>query len=437
MASSFAFFPTRRFLPLFCTQFLGALNDNLLKTAFLVLVSYAGLSFAGLPPAQIVNMAAGVFILPFFLFSATAGRLAEKIDKSRVAHWVKIAEVAIMLLAAWGFYTHTVGALLTALFLMGAHSTFFGPVKYAVLPQHLREHELIGGNGLIEMGTFVAILVGQIGGALMVQSGSHTTVGILVAVALAGLLASLLIPAAPAPAPGLRLSANIAGDTWVLLRRVRRYPDVGSAIMGISWFWLLGAVYTTQLPTFTRLHLGGDANVYTLILALFSIGIASGSILCAKLSAGRLQLGLVLLGGAGMTLFGIDLFLSTHAPWQGPLLSMAAFLTSPAHWRDMADLFLLGVSGGFFTVPLYTWLQTAAPEDFRAQAIAANNIVNGLYMVAATVASAVVLALTDSISLLFLLVSLGNLVAMLLLCRRAPRIWRERLAWMGRARSAP
>ncbi|MGE8356809.1 MAG: MFS transporter, partial [Microvirgula sp.] len=211
----------------------------------------------------------------------------------------------------------------------------------------------------------------------------------------------------------------------------------GSAIMGISWFWLLGAVYTTQLPTFTRLHLGGDANVYTLILALFSIGIASGSILCAKLSAGRLQLGLVLLGGAGMTLFGIDLFLSTHAPWQGPLLSMAAFLTSPAHWRDMADLFLLGVSGGFFTVPLYTWLQTAAPEDFRAQAIAANNIVNGLYMVAATVASAVVLALTDSISLLFLLVSLGNLVAMLLLCRRAPRIWRERLAWMGRAGPAP
>ena len=431
MAASFAFFPSRRFLPLFCTQFLGALNDNLLKTAFLVLVSYAGLSFAGLPPEQIVNLAAAVFILPFFLFSATAGRVAEKLDKARVARAVKLAEVAIMVLAAWGFYTQHVSALLLALFLMGTHSTFFGPVKYAVLPQYLKGGELIGGNGLIEMGTFVAILVGQIGGALLVEGGHHATVGVLVAVALLGWLASAFMPVAPATAPQLQLSANVWRDTWQLMRSVRRYPEVGAAIMGISWFWLLGAVYTTQLPTFTRLHLGGNAEVYSVILALFSIGIAVGSVLCAKLSRGRLELGLVLLGGAGMTVFGIDLYLAAHEPWTGELLLLSQVLHSPRHWRPMADLFLLGLAGGFFTVPLYTWLQTAAPEEFRSQAIAANNIVNGLYMVAAAAASALILALTDSLALLFLLTALANLPALGRLCWRAPQVWQARWSWLA------
>lgn len=431
MAASFAFFPSRRFLPLFCTQFLGALNDNLLKTAFLVLVSYAGLSFAGLPPEQIVNLAAAVFILPFFLFSATAGRVAEKLDKARVARAVKLAEVAIMVLAAWGFYTQHVSALLLALFLMGTHSTFFGPVKYAVLPQYLKGGELIGGNGLIEMGTFVAIMVGQIGGALLVEGGHHATVGVLVAVALLGWLASAFMPVAPATAPQLQLSANVWRDTWQLMRSVRRYPEVGAAIMGISWFWLLGAVYTTQLPTFTRLHLGGNAEVYSVILALFSIGIAVGSVLCAKLSRGRLELGLVLLGGAGMTVFGIDLYLAAHEPWTGELLLLSQVLHSPRHWRPMADLFLLGLAGGFFTVPLYTWLQTAAPEEFRSQAIAANNIVNGLYMVAAAAASALILALTDSLALLFLLTALANVPALGRLCWRAPQVWQARWSWLA------
>ncbi|WP_027823994.1 MFS transporter [Laribacter hongkongensis] len=431
MAASFAFFPSRRFLPLFCTQFLGALNDNLLKTAFLVLVSYAGLSFAGLPPEQIVNLAAAVFILPFFLFSATAGRVAEKLDKARVARAVKLAEVAIMVLAAWGFYTQHVSALLLALFLMGTHSTFFGPVKYAVLPQYLKGGELIGGNGLIEMGTFVAILVGQIGGALLVEGGHHATVGVLVAVALLGWLASAFMPVAPATAPQLQLSANVWRDTWQLMRSVRRYPEVGAAIMGISWFWLLGAVYTTQLPTFTRLHLGGNAEVYSVILALFSIGIAVGSVLCAKLSRGRLELGLVLLGGTGMTVFGIDLYLAAHEPWTGELLLLSQVLHSPWHWRPMADLFLLGQAGGFFTVPLYTWLQTAAPEEFRSQAIAANNIVNGLYMVAAAAASALILALTDSLALLFLLTALANVPALGRLCWRAPQVWQARWSWLA------
>ena len=423
---SFGFFGSRRFFPLFVTQFCGALNDNLLKTSFMVLVSFAGLSFAGLPPEQIVNLAAGVFILPFFLFSATAGRVAEKYDKARVAQIVKWAEVAIMLLAAWGFYTHHVGALIAALFLMGTHSTFFGPIKYAVLPQYLNERELVGGNGLIEMGTFLSILIGQIGGSLLVQTGSHATVGWLIAVTVVGLIASHCLPAAPAKCPDLPIHWNLIRENRALLKAAKAIPDVRAAIMGISWFWLLGAVYLTQLPTFTRLHLGGDANVYTLILGLFSVGIALGSVLCARLSAGQLRLGLVLVGGAGMTIFGVDTYLSAPDLHHGPLLSLSDFLQSPQHWRAMVDLAGLGLAGGFFTVPLYTWLQVSSPEAFRSQAIAANNIVNGWYMVLAAAASALILAWTGSIAVLLLLTAVANVIAMWRLVRLAPQIWTHR-----------
>lgn len=425
MSSTFAFFPSRRFLPLFSTQFLGAFNDNLLKTAFLVLVSYAGLTFAGLPAAQIVNLASGLFILPFFLFSATAGRLAEKVDKARVARWVKVSELAIMLLAAAGFYTHHVALLLLALFLMGVHSTFFGPIKYAMLPQHLRPAELIGGNGLIEMGTFVAILLGQLAGSLLVGQSLHLTVALLMGAALLGWAGSRAIPSAPpsASAANVSLSFNIWRDTRELLGQARRTPALWTAILGISWFWLLGAIYLTQLPTFTRLHLGGDAQVYTLILAVFSVSIGAGSMLCARLSHHQLRLGWVGIGLLGMTLAGLDVYAAGHARHQGELVGLIPYLAQPAAWRQLLDFALLGGFGGMFTVPLYTWLQTASPEAFRAQAIAANNIVNGLFMVAAAILSALLLAWLDSIALLFLAVALCNLPALYWLARREPTLW--------------
>lgn len=434
--TSFAFFASRRFLPLFLTQFLGALNDNLMKTALLVMVSYAGLHFAGLPPEQIVNLASAAFILPFFLFSATAGRLAEKYDKAYVAKLTKVAELVIMALAAWGFLQQHVGLLLFTLFLMGAQSTFFGPVKYAVLPQYLKGNELLGGNGLIEMGTFIAILIGQMGGALLMQYGDSSSVLALLAVALLGWLASLFLPSAPAAAPHLTVSYNIIGDTRQLLRATKQYREVSASIMGISWFWLLGATYTTQMPTFTRLHLHGDASVYTLILTLFSLGIAIGSILCAKLSRGRLELGLVLMGGAGMTVFGVDLYFSVQSLTPtGHLLTLSDFLAQASHWRSLVDFIGIGIAGGFFTVPLYTWLQTASPEDFRAQAIAANNIINGLYMVVSAALSMALLALTHSIALLLLCISLANLLAMWRLCHLAPEVWHNRGTWLQRGAS--
>nr|WP_283773110.1 MFS transporter [Craterilacuibacter sp. RT1T] len=430
--ASFSFFATRRFFPLFGTQFLGAFNDNLLKTAIVVLISYQGLSFAGMKPEQLVNICAGVFILPFFLFSASAGKLSEKIDKAQLARAIKLAEIGIMLLAGAGFVLSSAGLLLAALFLMGVHSAFFGPLKYSALPQYLKDGELVGGNGLIEMGTFLAILIGQIGGSLLVQGGPWPIVATTFAIAIAGWGISRAMPPAPPAAPDIQLSANIAGDTLTLIREAWQLRDVRAAILGISWFWLMGATYTTQLPTFTRLHLGGDANVYTLMLALFSIGIGAGSVVCAKLSQGRLQLGLVLLGSLGMTLFGADLALAALSHYRGELLGLADYVLTPGHWRVMIAISGLGFFGGFFTVPLYTWLQLASPDTFRSQAIAANNIINGLYMVIAALASAVCLMLVDNIAILLLGVALLNILATLHLIACAPRIWHERFGWLKR-----
>ncbi|WP_293237633.1 MFS transporter [Paludibacterium sp.] len=432
MQTSFNFFATRRFLPLFGTQFMGAFNDNLLRTAVVVLISYYGLSFAGLPAEQLVNLAAGIFILPFFLFSATAGKVSESFDKARIARLVKIAEIGIMLLAGSGLYLHSAGLLLGALFLMGTHSTFFGPLKYSVLPQYLAGQELVGGNGLIEMGTFLAILFGQIIGSLMMHHGPLIASLIILATALTGYAFSRAMPSAPPTATHLKLSLNVVGDSRRLVQSAWHINGVRSAILGISWFWLLGAVYTTQLPTFTRLHLGGNADVYTLLLGVFSVGIGAGSVLCAKLSRGRLELGLVLAGSLGMTLAGTDLSLSALPLHHGPLQDIATFLQGGRQWHHVIDLAFLGFFGGFFTVPLYTWLQTASPEAFRSQAIAANNIINGFYMVAAAIASALLLAWFHSIALLFLIVSLVNLLALGLLIRGAPIIWETRFAWLQR-----
>lgn len=432
MTSDFGFFATRRFLPLFGTQFMGAFNDNLLRTAVVVLISYYGLSLAGLPAEQLVNLAAGVFILPFFLFSATAGKLSESLDKARIARWVKLAEIGIMLLAGSGFMTHSAGLLLSALFLMGTHSTFFGPLKYAVLPQYLSGQELVGGNGLIEMGTFLAILFGQIVGSLMMHHGSSLPSLLMLAAALLGYGFSRHMPPARPTAGPLRVSPNLWRDNRELVGTAWKLPGVRSAILGISWFWLMGAVYTTQLPTFTRLQLGGNADVYTLLLAAFSIGIGLGSVLCAKLSAGRLQLGLILFGSVGMSLFGADLGWHALMPHRGPLLTPMQFFASLQHWRALIDVTLLGFFGGFFTVPLYTWLQTASPDDFRSQAIACNNIINGFYMVAAAIASALLLQSFHSIGMLYLITALANLAASALLVRSAPLIWRDRLAWLRR-----
>jgi len=382
-ANPFRLLARRRFAPFFATQFLGALNDNLFKNALIVLIAFT------VAPAQsdlLVNLSAGLFILPFLLFSAQAGQIAERFEKGRLIRCVKLAEVAIMAVAGLGFLADSLPLLLFGLFAMGAQSALFGPVKYAIIPQHLRRHELVAGNALVETGTFLAILAGTIaGGLLIIGQGGALTVSIaLLVCAGAGCLAAWAIPAAPAAAPGLRVGWNPLKESVRVVGLARGNAAVFKSILGISWFWCLGAAYLTQLPNYTRLTLGGNVEVITLLLVVFSVGVALGSLLCERLSRGRIELGLVPLGSILLTVFGLDLYFAAPAPWQGgELRDVGTFLADPASWRVLADLGLLGVAGGLYTVPLYAMVQQRTPADRRSRVIAANNILNALFMVAA------------------------------------------------------
>ncbi|WP_373740598.1 MFS transporter [Neisseria sp.] len=420
------FATSRRFAPLFGTQFLGAFNDNLFKTALFVMISFHGLGENSVIPAeQMLNVGALLFILPYFLFSAFSGQLSNKFDKAVLARWIKVLEIAVMLLAAYGFYIQSAPLLLFCLFCMGAQSTLFGPLKYAVLPDYLNEKELIMGNSLIESGTFLAILFGQILGTSIAGLPPHTVGMMVMAVAALGTLSSLFMPPVAAKAPGTKLEANIVKGTKTLLCETVSQREVFTAIIGISWFWFVGSVYTTQLPTFTQIHLGGNDSVFNLMLALFSVGIAAGSVLCAKISHERLHLGLVSVGTLGLSVSGLLLVWLTHGQRFTGLQGAGWFLTQANAYPVMIAMIAIGFFGGFFSVPLYTWLQTASSETFRAHAVAANNIVNGIFMVSAAVLSAVLLLLFDSITLLYLIVALGNLPLIAWLVKREPQFLQD------------
>ena len=424
------FATSRRFAPLFGTQFLGAFNDNLFKTALFVAISFYGLGQnEWLPANQILNLGALLFILPYFLFSAISGELSTKYDKAKLARVIKALEVLIMLGAAYGFYIQSAPLLFVCLFLMGAQSTLFGPLKYAILPDYLNRKELIMGNSLIESGTFLAILFGQILGTMMAGSSPYVVGSSILLIAVIGLVSSILMPKVPPKNPNTRIDPNIARSTKNLLKETFAQRELYTAIIGISWFWLIGAIYTTQLPTFTQLHLGGNDNVFNLMLALFSIGIATGSVLCAKLSHENLRLGLVIIGTLGLTLFGTLLVWLTYANQFTQLSGITTFLSHGYAWPVMACMTLIGFFGGFFSVPLYTWLQIASSEEFRAHAIAANNIINGLFMVAAALFSALVLFLFNSISLLYLAAAVSNLAILYYLVKLEPKMWQDLLSY--------
>ena len=410
--SSFAFAKSRRFAPLFGTQFLGALNDNLFKTALFVMISYHGLGANSiLPPAQMLNLGSLLFILPYFLFSSISGQLSTRYDKARFARIIKLLEILIMAVAAYGFYIQSAPLLLAMLFCMGAQSTLFGPLKYAILPDYLDDKELMMGNSLIESGTFLAILFGQILGTILAGAPHALVMALVVLIAVGGTVTAFFMPYVGAKNPQQHIDGNIVRSTKTLLKDTFAQKELYTAIIGISWFWLIGAVYTTQLPTFTQKHLGGNDNVFNLMLALFSVGIAAGSVLCSKISGHRLHLRLVSTGTVGLTVFGVLLVWLTHGQHYDStqLEGIFSFLTRANAYPVMACMIAIGFFGGFFSVPLYTWLQTASSDEFRANAVAANNIVNGLFMVAAAIFSAVLLFLFDNIGLLYLSVALGNL----------------------------
>ena len=404
-SSQFDLLRQRRFAPFFWTQALGAGNDNVFKNALVIFVAYHAATLTAIDANTLVNLAAAVFIAPFVLLSATSGQLADKFEKSRLIRYIKVFEIAIMALGLVGFWWRNLTLLFVALALMGVHSTLFGPVKYAILPQHLKTDELVGGNGLVEMGTFVAILVGTIVGGLLVAvtpNGPVMAGAAAVAVAVAGWLASRAIPVTPAVAPDLRINWNPFTETWKNLTFARGNRVVWLSMLGISWFWFYGATFLTQFPNFAKNVLGGDEHVVTFLLASFSIGIGAGSLLCERLSGHRVELGLVPFGSIGLTLFAVDLWFATHAMHATGLSGVGAFLAQPAHWRVTADLVLIGLFGGFYIVPLYALIQERSEPTHRSRIIAANNILNALFMVASAGLAIVLLAMDVSIPGLFL-----------------------------------
>jgi 1-acyl-sn-glycerol-3-phosphate acyltransferase len=371
----------RKFWPVFWTQFLGAFNDNLFKSAVVVLILFREVSVLGVGPAQMVALSGAIFIAPYLMFSAISGQVSDKFDKARVMRAVKVAEVGIMAFGAVGFAIGNVPMLLAVLFLMGTHSTVFGPCKYAILPQHLDEGELVEANALVEMGTNLAILFGTIAGTTLIaqEQGELLVAGATVATALLGVLAARFIPAAPSSNPGLRLSFDPVRPTWALVELCRKKPSVWNSVLGISWFWAYGATFLAGMETYAKETLGGTEAMVTWFLALFSVGIGVGSIACERLSRERLELGLVPIGAAGMSLFTLDLFL-VGAPVASGEVELLTFLSAWAGWRISLDLFLLALSGGFLVVPLYTLVQWRTDRSETSRVIAGNNVINAVFI---------------------------------------------------------
>lgn len=420
----------RRFLPFFVTQFLGAFNDNLFKIALVMMVSFSA-SYSDSEKLLFANIANGLFILPFFIFSATFGQLADKYEKAQLIRVTKIMEIVIMAVALLGFYLLSLPILLTALFLMGAQSTLFGPVKYGILPQHLRRDELMGGNGLIEMGTFVAILLGQLLAGYMLNIGMlHEAAMLMVGLSFMGLMTSIAIPPAPASDPNLKINWNFFTETTKLIRYTAQHREVFLAVLGISWFWFYGAMILAQMPVYASLVLNGSESVFSLILATFTVGIGIGSVLCEKMSQGRIELGLVPFGSIGLTIFAVDLFFASDFRAGAELASFQQFISESGSWRVIADMFLMGLFGGFYIVPLYTMVQTRTPETHISRVIAANNILNAGFMVVAAGVGAGLLAAGAEIPHLFLLCGVLTAIVSVIIFRLMPEFVLRFFAWM-------
>ncbi|WP_394247414.1 MFS transporter [Vibrio profundi] len=412
----------KRFLPYFITQFFGAFNDNIFKNVLLLFVAFASVDALPISSHLFINLAAGLFILPFFLFSATAGVLADKYEKSWLIRRVKLLEIAIMCLGAIGFIFESYGVLLLLLFLMGTQSAFFGPVKYALLPQQLKAKELVPGNALVETGTFLAILLGTLGAGVIASADNAKYVAAfcVVTFAVLGYLSSSHIPEAPAGAPNIKLSwqpIRLTRNTLVIAKKDR---TIFQALMAISWFWFLGATYLTQFPNFTKLHLNGTEGAVSFLLALFSIGIAVGSLACDKLSNHRIEIGIVPIGSLGITIFGF--LMATAIPETLPQFSsFNDFVRYSELWPLFAYLLLLGASGGVFIVPLYALMQQRAKENERAQVIAALNIYNSLFMVGSAILGIICLTVLDlSIPQLFTLLAVLNALVVAYLFYQVP-----------------
>ncbi len=429
----FSLLRERRFAPLFWTQFLGAANDNLFKFAFTLLATFHAAEWGGIDPGTAGFVIGAIFIAPFVLFSATSGQLADKYDKATVIRFVKNFEIAVMAIAAAGFLAKSAPLLYATVFLMGLHSTLFGPVKYAYLPQHLRDEELTGGNGLVEMGTFVAILAGTMAAGLLVKSGpsgASLVAFTCLAVAVLGRVAAGFVPASPAPEPGLAINWNPVTETWRNLAIAAKDRVVFHSLLGISWLWFFGSIFLTSFTPFTKDVLGGDENVVTVLLAVFSAGIGLGALACERLSGRKVEIGLVPFGSIGMTVFAVDLWLASRGLAPSGVKDVGAFAREPASMRVMADLFLLALFGGFYSVPLYALIQSRAEASHRARIIAANNILNAVFMIVASLMATALLKAGLTLPQLFLVVGLMNAAVAAYVYGLVPEFLMRFLCWL-------
>lgn len=434
MSNQFQLLKEQRYRPYFLTQFFGAFNDHVFKTALITLVAFQTASLTDMSGSMLTTVLPGLFILPFFLFSATAGQLADKYEKSQLIRALKLIEISIMLLASIGFFLQQIWLLIGALCLMGTHSTFFGPVKFSYLPQHLKDQELIGGNGMIEMGTFIAILFGQILGAWLVIQSSYalpTSMTILL-IAIIGYGASRGIPHSPAESPKITINWNPITETYRSLKQIWSQQTLWLAIVAISWFWFYGATLLAQFPNLAKQVLFGDESVFITLLFAFSLGVGLGSLLCEKIAKTKHALGLVMVGAIGLTVFGVDLYassMSIYAAGSTVTHDFYSFLQHAPHWRLLADIACIGLFGGFYIVPLYVLLQTHAPEGFLSRVIASNNIMNALFMVVSAGFSLLIFNAGYSIPQLFLATAILNIIVMVYLSIRQPTYWRSFMAW--------
>jgi len=432
--SQFALLRERRFAPLFWVQFLGAANDNIFKFAFTLLATYAAHKWGNVEPQIAGFLIGALFIAPFMLFSATSGQLADKLEKSWFIRRVKDAEIVVMAIGAAGLALQSAPLLYVAIFLLGLQSTVFGPVKYSYLPQHLDAHEVTGGNGMVEMGTFVAILLGTIGGGLLIgefgDRGALVTAGVVLLVAVMGRIAAQFVPHSPAADPGLTINWNPFTETWANLKIAHGDVAVFNSIIGISWMWFFGSIFLTSFTPYARTNLGGNEAVVTFLLAVFSIGIGVGSLACEKLSGRRVEIGLVPFGSIGMTVFAIDLYFASVAFAPMTDGTLRQFLASPGAWRIVMDLALLALFAGLYSVPLYALVQTRAERSRVARIVAANNILNAVFMVVASLAATALLGAGLSTPQLFLVTALIIAAVALYIDRLVPEFLLRFLGWV-------
>ncbi|MDH5434241.1 MAG: MFS transporter [Gammaproteobacteria bacterium] len=431
--SQFSLLKERRFLPFFITQALGALNDNVFKNALVIIIAFKASNKIALDPKILVNVAAVLFILPFFLFSATAGQISDKFEKSRTIRYVKLAEILIMALAVIGLYFDHIYWLLFVLFLMGFQSTLFGPIKYGLLPQHLHTEELTGGNALVETGTFLAILIGTILGGMLVALDDVGIIAlsfVLLSLAVLGYFSSRAIPDTPAVAPDIKINWNPVTESVKNISFIAHHKALFLAVLGISWFWFYGSVFLSQIPNYTKGTLAGDESVATLFLTCFSAGIGFGCIICERLSAGRVEAGLVPIGAFGLSFFGYDIYMANTATGLEPIYSWQAFLDIAGSWRVLIDIFLIGAFAGLYTVPLYALIQKIGDKTHMSRIFAGLNIINALFMVISGIYAIALLKLDFSIPEIFLATAIVNIFVAIYIFTKSPEYIFRAITWL-------